>query len=299
MKSKKMTVDALFARVWRDYWFCERFLTSGHATEVKRNYEKHIKPTFGEVLLPKVTRLEVKQWHVGLIATPIAANRSLEVFSRMFNYAISEELFDGGNPCAFAKVFTEKKRRRYASEAELKKLGAEIEAYETISPRAACFLYAMLFSGARPKSLEKAKQEELEVLPGDYGRLVFYGKTSAETGEDEEVIFPPFIMEKIAKLERRKDGLIFGIKMPTEIWTRIRTRAGCPDLWARDFRRTFATVGMSNEVNMDTISELLNHKSVQTTKVYAKLCPKARIAAVKTISEKLIVILQGVKAANE
>jgi integrase len=88
-------------------------------------------------------------------------------------------------------------------------------------------------------------------------------------------------------LPKREDGLIFGIKMPSHLWRKIRKEAGCEDLWARDSRRTFATIGMSNGVKMDTVSELLNHSSVQTTKTYAKLNGSARSQAVETIASKM------------
>jgi integrase len=76
------------------------------------------------------------------------------------------------------------------------------------------------------------------------------------------------------------------------LWEKVSAEAGCPDLWARDLRRTFATVGMSSGIKMDTISELLNHKSVQTTKLYAKLNDDARVEASSAISNKISEIVK-------
>jgi integrase len=99
-------------------------------------------------------------------------------------------------------------------------------------------------------------------------------------------------MDMIKNLPKRQDGLIFGIGLPGYLWRKIRKEAGCEDLWARDFRRTFATVGMSNKVDMKVIGKLLNHHSQQTTDRYALLDNSARLEAVSAISAKLDSILK-------
>jgi integrase len=75
--------------------------------------------------------------------------------------------------------------------------------------------------------------------------------------------------------------------MPVRLWAKIRKEAGCPDLRARDLRRTFATVGMSAGLKMDQISEILGHRSTQTTKIYAKLNIDSQIESARAIADAI------------
>lgn len=296
MKPKKLIVQELFNIVWDEHWDCDRFQNSGHAAEVKRNYDKHIKAIFAEKKITSIKRKKVREWHQSLRDFPVAANRSLEVLSRMFTFAVEKDWIDAAdNPCIFIKSHRERKRKRYATEDEITKLGEFLDRNYHVSPRGVTFLYALLYTGARPRSLERAKWQDITRIENGFGLFTFEGKSSAETGEDETVLIAPKVMELIEALPKRVDGLVFGIKKPRELWDRIRKEAGCPDLWARDLRRTFASVGRSNGVDMDTIGQLLNHKSTQTTMIYAKLYPSARVHSVSLIADKLNTLLNPQK----
>ncbi len=299
MKLWDINVDELFLRVWKDHWGKERFTLSGHARVVKSNFDKHLRETFGHLPLNKISRLMVDNWHKRIEST-IAANRSLEILSKLFNWALQKEVFNGANPCSFVVAHKEKKRKRFATRDELIKiqniLFAKVHHKKTRT--GATFLLALIYSGARPRSLERALWSDFRVDDSGFGHLVFEGKSSAETGEEETVLFPPNIVGLLKALPRRKRGLIFGIGMPKKMWKQIREEAVCPDLWARDMRRTFATVGLSNGVKIDTLGELLNHKSTQTTKIYAKLDGSARREAVGHIADKMMAILTDTKKVS-
>ncbi len=294
MGKNKLTINELYAMVLEDYWSQERFKLSGHAKDVAGCYRRNIEPIFGLKKARKITKNDVREWHKSLVKTPFSANRSLEVLSTLFNKAIESDIFDGANPCQFVKPFTERKRKRYATELEIQKIG-QILIRQTKEPSTtigAVFLLTILFTGARPRSIERARYADLEKSPDGFGHLTFDGKSTHKTGEEETLVFPPIIMVLLKKLPTRRDGLIFGIKMPKNLWGKVREEVGCHDLWARDLRRTFATVGMSSGVKMDTISELLNHQSTQTTKIYAKLYNAERVLAVSDIAEKMSALIK-------
>lgn len=94
-------------------------------------------------------------------------------------------------------------------------------------------------------------------------------------------------MRVIGWLPRVEGMTITGMKMPRTLWRRVREEAGCPDLWVRDWRRTFATLGYSDGVDMWTVGELLNHRSTETTKIYAKMMDTRRLEAVTRIADKI------------
>lgn len=287
-----MNIDELFRKCYAVHWNCERFNLSGHSLEVQSKYKNHIKKAFGELDYLSVTRVMIRDFHKSFAKTPVTGNRLLEIISKLYKFSIEREWNAGGyNPVIGIKHFTERKRRRYASEEEIKKVGEILDRlYEEI-PIEITFLYTLLFTGARPRSIERSKWVEL-TEHNRFGVLVFDGKSTEATGDPESVIIPPKIMDMIHKLPRRQDGLIFGIGLPGYLWRKIRKEAGCDDLWARDFRRTFATVGMSNKVDMKVIGKLLNHHSTQTTDRYALLDDSARLEASTAITEKLNSILK-------
>jgi integrase len=296
-KIKELTVGDLYAKTLNEYWSKDRFIKSGWKKDVEGFWRNNLEETFGKMAAIKVTPAVIRKWHMGLEDKAFAANRSLEVLSRVFNYAEETELRPiGSNPCTAVEHFQERKRKRFGTLDEAKKLFELLDAKKEKSPASVAFLYTLIHTGARPISIEEAKWDDLTVIEKDgacYGILRFHGKSTDATGYEETVILPPTIMKIVETLPRIQGGKIFNCKMPKKLWQNVRASAGCEDLWARDFRRFFASVGMSLGVNVGTIGELLNHSSTQTTKTYAALMDEARITAVASISNHIDKILKG------
>lgn len=295
-KKKELTVNDMFEKTKSGYWSQDRFKESKWGNKVENFYKNHIKDTFGNTKLSEVTPNKVRNWHDSVKEKALhSANRSLEVLTKIFNYAEQTEIRPvGTNPCAGIKHHTEVSRERFATIAELKKLTDLLDKEMEHSPRPATFLYVMLYTGSRPIALRRAKWSQVRFCKeGDeqYGVLTFKGKTTAKTGKQESVVLPPQIMKMLLALPAMEDGSLLGIKLPERMWQKIRKKAGCTDLWARDFRRTFATLAMSGGENIGTIAELLNHKSTQTTKIYAKLMDETKVKAALRIADKIETML--------
>lgn len=292
-KRSEKTVSALFDAVFKSHWDKPRFQESGWARECKNLFKKNIEPDLGPKRPTDVTAAVVRSWHASFEERPYAGNRSLEVLSKMFNYAIEQEwLPQGANPCPLIKPFTEKKRTRYATVEELQKIVAILNRQQPKTPEACAFLFTLLLSGSRPRALERATWADLQIVTGSsgqtWGLLSVEGKTSQATGNKEVIILPPAAMQFIDKLPRRViDQRIFGIKMPKHLWAKIQSEVGCGDLWARDFRRLFATVGLSHGVDLGVVGGLLNHSSQQTTLIYAKLLQTTKMHAANQIAESI------------
>lgn len=286
-----MIIRDLFAKCYESHWNKPRYVDSGWAQEVKNLYEKNIKAAFGDRDCRELSAKEIRKWHNDMASRPTAANRSLEVLSRIYTFAEEDEIVPlGSNPCRLVDSFTERKRSRYGTEEELKKIGDGLRDALKTHRREATFIYVVALTGARPKKLESAKWSQVQ-REGTHGVLRFDGKNSADSGESEVVILPGNALKLLESLPKRPDGLILGPTDYRPTWERIREKAGCPDLWLRDLRRTFASVGLSQGVGIDKIGELLNHRSAQTTKTYARLIPGARVVAAHQISKKIAVLL--------
>lgn len=286
----EMTVGALFELTYQKHWLKKRRTTpSKHAYEVSRIYNAHIAPFFAGVKISTLTATMVREWHGHFEHCPYAGNRALETLSKIMNFAEEQELkSQNTNPCALVKPFMERSRERYATHDELRAIDVVLRGEWSRHPEEVAFIYLLMFTGARPSAIGRAQWADLD----GYGRLTLDGKTGRET-----VQLPVQAMEVLRKLtivwEGKKPTTLTGIKFPRAFWEHVRREARCEDLWARDLRRTFATVGMSAGLEISSISELLSHKSTQTTKIYAKLDPKNKEAAANITGEALEKILKS------
>lgn len=272
----ELTVDELFKKTWAGHWSAEQFQKSRHAKEVERNYENHVKYRFGAKRLSEITAADVREWHAGFKATPYAGNRSLSVLSTMFEFAERMEWrLQNTNPCRLVKPHEERKRERYATTSEMAALGQSLSSRASAFPQEVAFLYLLIYTGSRPSAIERATWADLKD-----GVLEIDGKTGRE-----KIHLPPQALDILATLPQNP-GPIAG-RFPRKLWEEIRLEAGCKDLWARDWRRTFATVALSSGHNPTVIGELLNHASAQTDKIYAKLMSDARASVAAATAAKL------------
>lgn len=298
------SVEDLFNAIWKAHWDQERFHKSGYSAEMKHSFEKHVKPKFGSRKQSTLTASEIREWHQSFRdEKPFAGNQALKCLSRLFKYAEEHEWRpQGTNPCKLIKPFKERRRKRYATAEELAKIGVILEREAATFPEAVAFLYILLFSGARPRAIERATFNDLKTVEVDgekFGVLVFNGKTTEETGEEEMVVLPPQAMRIIDQLPRKPGGTLTNRKMPRDLWAKIKKEVGCEDLWARDARRTFSTMGRTAGVSMDQIADLLNHKSTQTTKRYAQLEMTSRLAAAAQVASHMQKVLSAEKEPLE
>lgn len=285
------TVKALYELVYNALWAELRYEQSGWARFVRNTFDNQILPVFGSRKVQDISPLEVQRWHDSYKDKPYQGNRAHEMLARVFTFAEKKGWIEQGtNPCRLTTPHKEKKRKRYATPEELRDIVKLLEREKDNHPGGVAFLYLLMFTGSRPRAIERATWEQLTRVEKDgkiYGVLSFKGKTSEDSGEDEMVIIPPFVMTIIESLPKVEGMSITGTKMPRRLWLKITEELGCQDLWARDLRRTFATLGLSSGIGLSAIGELLNHKSNDTTKIYAKLQYDARIQAVDIIADKI------------
>lgn len=289
------TVNDLFDRVKVEKKWADE--TKPWPAEVRRMYGTVIGPIFGKLRVASITENDVETWYARLAKTPYQANRALSVLSRLMRRAERYRWRpQGTNPCAYVDRFTERKRSRFAHPHELAKLGPILEREATSHPRQVAFLYLLLFSGSRPQAIANATWTQLARVTVEgqvFGILEFDGKTTGATGEKERVYLPPQAMAVLDRLPVTT-GPILGLKkVPRKFWHRVREEAGCPDLWARDFRRTFATVGLSAGHDKGVIGQLLNHRNASTTDIYAKLMDGTRREVAASTATAVAGLLTG------
>jgi integrase len=276
------TLAEAFAIAARKHFYKPKFVASNYARDVRYLWENNISPRLGSKSLDALTPQVIHKFMESMEATPYTANRAKAVLSKTLKLAMLEGLYPlGPNPCNVVPNFPEEKRNRYATHQEIAKIHELLAQNYEADKRAVTFLYVLLYTGARPSSIERALAAEFRVEDG-VGIITRQGKTGVE-----KVVVPRQAAALIEGLPPSRDGRLIGCKMPVRLWAKIRKEAGCPDLRARDLRRTFATVGMSAGLKMDQISEILGHRSTQTTKIYAKLNIDSQIESARAIADAI------------
>ena len=294
--STDITVAGLFQRVWDEHWSTERFKESRWGTVCAGLYNCHIKKELGHMRLADLTPNVVRNWHRNIKGTkkakPIfAANRALSVLSKMITWAEDNELkVKNGNPCESVEKFPERQRGKYASDVEVKKLCASLQRRYPHQPQAVAYIYTILYTGARPKSLDRILWKDV-IEENGCGVVGFSGKSTHKTGDLEWLVFPPALFKMLKEIHAKENfPTLIGIKMPRRMWKEICHECGIEGLWARDLRRTFATIGFQGH-DLSKVGEVLNHKSTQTTLIYSKLSHATRIATVSSIARRIDVIV--------
>ena len=92
--------------------------------EDRRNLRSHVKPELGDLKVAGVTSEDIARLHSLMRRTPVAANRTLSLLSKMFVLAETWKLRpQNTNPCRGIDRYPEHSRERLISPEELTRLG--------------------------------------------------------------------------------------------------------------------------------------------------------------------------------
>jgi len=246
--------------------------------ENERLLARYILPRLGKDRITEVERDDIAAVHAALAKTPYQANRVLSVLSTVFNYAEKRQLrADHTNPCRHVEKYPEKKKRRYITDDEARRLAAVLAKYQTTNQRAVAFIRVLLFTGARPEEISRARPEWLR----ESGKGWVLDLPDSKTGA-RLVYLPDAAVAAFKSVEPADDGTFFGIQPPAKFWRKVREEAGFPDVRMYDLRHTFASAALRAGLSLPQIGGLLGHKQPATTARYAHLMEEAGI---KTAAE--------------
>ena len=90
--------------------------------------DKHILPALGSKEVRAVERAHVAALHYGLRTRPVTANRAIDILSKMLTLAEAWHLRPARtNPCRSVRRYREKKRERFLSPDETRRLGEVLD----------------------------------------------------------------------------------------------------------------------------------------------------------------------------
>ena len=250
---------------------------NAHTAGIYRgSLDNHILPALGALPLGSVERAHVAALHYRLRATPRAANRALMVLAKMFSLAAAWGLVpEGSNPCRAVRRYRERKRERFLSRDEYRRLGAtlaEAEAGGHASPYAIAALRLLLLTGCRLNEILTLRWDDVDRTTGEF--RLRDGKTGARM-----VPLTPAAEAVLAEIARvpHNPWIIVGKAPGTHLatitgeWYRVRAQAGLDDVRIHDLRHSFASRALAAGESLSMIGRLLGHTDLQSTARYAHL----------------------------
>ncbi|MFT6558344.1 tyrosine-type recombinase/integrase [Sneathiella sp.] len=293
-KKGALTVSQLCEKFMRDY--VPTLCKESTAKEYRRCVDLFICPAFGSDLAEDITRSEIADLHHKHRDKPYQANRTLGVLSVLFNQAEVWDIRpDGSNPCRHVKKYEEKKRERYLSPEEFKRLGETLVKLENEkdTPQAAINCIRLLI-------LTGARLGEIQTLKWDYikGNVAYL--PDSKTGAKRLPLGSA--AQAILKGIERIDGnpyVITGKKAGSHLtdmqkpWRRIRKAAKIEDVRIHDLRHSFASIAVGSGESLPMIGKVLGHSQVQTTARYAHLADDPVQVSVDKVSGDIAALMGG------
>ena len=282
---------------------CERFMKEyapGHlkpstARLYRKIIDNRILPRLGKRRVSDIGKNDVAGLHHEMRDVPGHANRTLSVLSRMMTLAeVWEMRPEGVNPCRHVKKYPERKRERFLSDDEYRRLGSALRDAEKeglVSAAAIAAIRLLMLTGCRSGEIMSLRWEYVDLNVGEL-RL-----PDSKTGSKVVHLGDPAIavLRGIPRVEG-EPWVLPGAKRGTHIaylhdsWTRILERAEIENLRIHDLRHSFASGGLLVGEGLPMIGKLLGHNKVQTTARYAHLANDPIKAAANRIASRIAAV---------
>lgn len=274
------------------------------ASEYRRMLKVNVHPRIGKLRPEEVSKGDVREVLRAVEKQGrVAANRTLGVVRRVFNWAASQDLVPA-SPVVGLRPSSETPRARVYTDDELRLIvkGLSGTRYEDV-------VRLILATGSRITETMSAEWTDLDLKKGLWLIPADKRKTR-KTRPSAHAI--PLAKETVELLKRRLASLpkgcrwVFPARRSGAFWRwgsaedeAVREKTGVPDLRAHDLRRTMATRIRALGFPRETVDAVLGHREsrlAQTYQVYDHLNDK--IIALKAWERELARILAGKKKAS-
>ena len=250
--------------------------------EDQRYLSKKLLPKLGSRIAVSITSEDISSIHSEYGARhPYAANRFLEVTSKLFNCARTWKKVPKSfeNPAEGIQDFPEFKRKVFVRTDQFPKLAQAIEGEPSEYARHA--LWLLLLIGVRLQELLKAQWSDIDWG----GHTLAVGRT-----KNGEPVLAPLSLAALERLRviPQMDGnpyIICGKLVGQHrvnlrsAWVRVRSTAGLLSVRLHDLRRTVGSWLVQSGESLHMVGAVLNHKDPKTTAGYAYFQTRDRQAA--------------------
>ena len=140
------------------------------AEEYRRIASLHLLPRWKNRTVTDLSRQDVVNLHRDMAASPYAANRTVALLSKFFNWCEARGLRpDQRNPCRHVEKYPEAKRERFLSTVEFGRLGQtleDLEAEGAVAPWTTAAVWLLIYTGARLNEVLTLKWEHVDLERG-------------------------------------------------------------------------------------------------------------------------------------
>jgi len=270
---------------------CDIYLKQHAVPQIKKSWHsdvdtiKVLKRWFGGRYLHEITPLLVNKFKVERRqeVSPATTNRGLACLKCMFNKAKEWGKFNGENPVYKVKLFKENNQRvRFLEREEIDKLLANSN-----EPLRSIMIVA-LNTGMRKGEILGLKWRDCD-FPRGLIRL-----TNTKNNEGRTVPMNDRVRDALIKVRKHpesqhifcnKDGKPYG-DIKKSFFTACK-KSDILKFRFHDLRHTFASHLVMSGVDLNTVRELLGHKSIAMTIRYSHLSPDAKRRAVDILGQKI------------
>ena len=220
------------------------------------------------------------------IWAPKTANGALAAINSMFLYAVREEYLSKA-PTKSIEHFqlNENTEAKYYTEDELKLI------WKNVTPHWVDFLQALYYTGARKGELINLWWENVN-LEKKYITIISTKEYKTKTGEKRTVPLNPSALQIIKRQKGINDKYVFTGKEGNKInqdkpYRALKTalKKGKIEGNIHKFRHTFASHLVIAGESLYAVKELLGHKDIKHTMIYAHLSPNKMQSVVTKLFE--------------
>ncbi len=236
------------------------------------HYKRYLAKVLGKQKLSNIKRAAISSIHSDITKQghPTGANRVLALLSSVYSWGIAAGLCDD-NPARGIRRNTEKSRSRFLQTDELPRFFHALaqETNQTIRD----YVLISLLTGARQANVLSMRWEDVNLKAREWRiERTKNNEPQIITLTDEAINvlharLPDSPTTFVFPGTGRKGHLV----EPKKGWQRILARANIKDLRMHDLRRTLGSWQAKTGASLSIIGKSLNHKSVQSTAVYARL----------------------------
>jgi len=249
-----------------------------------KNKIKNLKQYFSGKYLYEITPLDIERYKSDRIkkVLPSTVNRDLACLKSIFNRAI-EWKKARENPMHQVKLFKENNQRlRYLEKEEIVRL------LENCCEHLKPIVTVALNTGMRKGEILNLKWHDI-----DFRRDIIY-LHNTKNGEKREIPMNSEVRTTLIKVRKHpqspyifcsKTGKPFG-DIKKSFLTAL-TNSGIINFHFHDLRHTFASQLVMSGVDLNTVRELMGHKSIQMTLRYSHLSPDHKKRAVDILGQNL------------
>jgi len=291
-KKQELTFNELFNLYYTQY--AQKFVKK--ADEDKKMLERHFLNRLGNLKLSEITAEKVRKLHLEVGEKyPGIANRTVAMASAVINFGKRYGYFDQTNPCSGIKKFRSISRDRFLTNLELDAFFAALEPEEE---KYHDYFLILLFTGVRKSNLLSMQWADVDLILKQW-RL----REDKTKNKDVNIIYFPTPVLDILKRRSEKNtnskepspyvfpgtGKTGHFQDPKKAFNRVRKRMGVHDFTIHDLRRTLGSYMAISGASLPIIGKALNHKSQESTKVYARLSNDPVHSAI----EKAVTLMSG------